>query len=153
MAKGNAPVKKNETITLQFEDLTHEGNGVGKINGYPLFVPYGLPGEEATVKVVKVNKNFGFGKLIEITKSSPHRVEPPCDVFYKCGGCQIQHMSYNMQLEMKQNQVKNVLRKIAHLDDVPVHNPLGMEDPWRYRNKVSKIGRASCRERGKISEE
>src|SRR5690625_1543178 len=137
MATGNAPVKKNETITHQFEDLTHEGNGVGKINGYPLFVPYGLPGEEATVKVVKVNKNFGFGKLIEITKSSPHRVEPPCDVFYKCGGCQIQHMSYDMQLEMKQNQVKNVLRKIADLDDVPVHNPLGMEDPWRYRNKVS----------------
>ena len=137
MAKGKAPVKKNETITLHFEDLTHEGNGVGKVDGYPLFVPFGLPGEEAIVKVVKVKKNFGFGKLIEVTKSSPDRVEPPCDVFYKCGGCQIQHMSYDMQLDMKQNQVKNVLRKIAHLDNVPVHCPLGMEDPWRYRNKVS----------------
>src|SRR5699024_8534871 len=108
MAKQKAPVKKNETITLQFEDLTSEGNGVGKINRYRLIVHYSLPGEEAMVKVVKVKKNFGFGKLLEVTKASPNRVEPPCDVFYKCGGCQIQHMSYDMQLEMKQTQVKNV---------------------------------------------
>ncbi|WP_010097409.1 23S rRNA (uracil(1939)-C(5))-methyltransferase RlmD [Ornithinibacillus scapharcae] len=137
MPKQSAPVKKNEKITLRFEDLTHEGNGVGKIDGYPLFVPYGLPGEEAVVKVIKVNKNFGFGKLIEVKNPSPERVEPPCDVFYKCGGCQIQHMSYNLQLSMKQQQVKNVLRKIAHLDHVPVHPTIGMEDPWRYRNKVA----------------
>ncbi|SHF82829.1 23S rRNA (uracil(1939)-C(5))-methyltransferase RlmD [Ornithinibacillus halophilus] len=137
MSKQAAPVKKNETITLTFEDLTHEGNGVGKIDGYPLFVPYALPGEEAKVKVVKVNKKYGFGKLINVTKASPDRVEPPCDVFYKCGGCQIQHMSYSMQLEMKQNQVKNVMRKVAHLDHVPVYETIGMEDPWRYRNKVS----------------
>ncbi|MUK88419.1 23S rRNA (uracil(1939)-C(5))-methyltransferase RlmD [Ornithinibacillus sp. L9] len=137
MAKQEVPVKKNETITITFEDLTHEGSGVGKIDGYPLFVPYGLPGEEAVVKVVKVNKKFGFGKLLEVKNPSPDRVEPPCDVFYKCGGCQIQHMSYKMQLEMKQNQVKNVMRKIAHLDHVPVHPTIGMEDPWRYRNKVA----------------
>lgn len=135
--KRTAPVKKNEIITLTFEDLTHQGNGVGKVNGYPLFVPYGLPGEEAKVLVVKVNKKFGFGKLLEVTKPSPERVEPPCHVFFKCGGCQIQHMSYDMQLKMKHNQVKNVMRKIAHLDHVPVHTPIGMEDPWRYRNKVS----------------
>jgi len=137
MAKQSAPVKKNETVTIRFEDLTHEGNGVGKINGYPLFVPYGLPGEEAMVKVVKVNKNFGFGKLLEVKNPSPERVEPPCDVFYKCGGCQIQHMSYNLQLSMKQQQVKNVMRKVAHLEHVPVHPTIGMEDPWRYRNKVA----------------
>ncbi|WP_339217025.1 23S rRNA (uracil(1939)-C(5))-methyltransferase RlmD [Ornithinibacillus sp. FSL M8-0202] len=136
MAK-QVPVKKNETVTIRFEDLTHEGNGVGKIEGYPLFVPYGLPGEEAIVKVVKVNKNFGFGKLLEVKNPSPERVEPPCDVFYKCGGCQIQHMSYNLQLSMKQQQVKNVMRKIAHLEHVPVHPTIGMEDPWRYRNKVA----------------
>lgn len=136
MAKQTAPVKKNQTITLTFEDLTHEGNGVGKIDGYPLFVPYGLPGEEAEVKVVKVNKNFGFGKLVEVRQASSERVEPPCDVYYKCGGCQLQHMSYAMQLDMKQNQVKNVMRKIAHMEQVPVHPTIGMKDPWRYRNKV-----------------
>lgn len=136
MAKQTAPVKKNETLTLTFEDLTHEGNGVAKIDGYPIFVPHGLPGEEAEVKVVKVNKRFGYGKLLNIKKASPHRVTPPCDVFYKCGGCQLQHMSYDLQLEMKRNQVKNVMQKVAHLDHVPVHPVLGMEDPWRYRNKI-----------------
>lgn len=136
MAKSTAPVKKNEFVTLTFEDLTHEGNGVGKIDGYPLFVPYALPGEEAVVKVVKANKNFGFGRIIEMKKSSEERVEPPCNVYYKCGGCQLQHMSYDLQLTMKQNQVKNVLRKIAHLEHVPVHPTIGLEDPWRYRNKV-----------------
>ncbi|MEN1969614.1 23S rRNA (uracil(1939)-C(5))-methyltransferase RlmD [Lentibacillus sp. N15] len=134
MAKQTAPVKKNETITLTFEDLTHEGNGVGKINGYPLFVPNALPGEEATVKVVKVNKNFGFGKLLELTKESSERVKPVCDVY--CNGCGLQHMSYRLQLEMKQNQVKNALKKIAHLEDVPVHPIIGMDDPLHYRNKV-----------------
>lgn len=136
MAKTSAPVKKNEYITLTFEDLTHEGNGVGKIDGYPLFVPYALPGEEAVVKVLKANKKFGFGKLIEVKKPSNERVDPPCNVYYKCGGCQLQHMSYELQLDMKQNQVKNVMRKIAHLDYVPVHPTIGLEDPWRYRNKV-----------------
>ncbi len=136
MAKPKPPVQKNETITLNFEDLTHEGNGVGKVDGYPLFVPYGLPGEEAEVKVVKVKKNFGFGKLLNVTKESDDRVEPPCDVFYQCGGCQIQHMSYQMQKNMKQKQVKDVMKKIGHLEHVPVHPTIGMEDPWRYRNKV-----------------
>lgn len=136
MAKRKAPVQKNETITLQFEDLTHQGNGVGKVNGYPLFVPFALPGEEASVKVVKVNKNFGYGKLVDIHTESPHRVEPPCHVYEKCGGCQLQHMSYDMQLDMKQNQVKNAMQKVARLPDVPVHKTLGMEDPWRYRNNI-----------------
>lgn len=112
MAKREIPVKKNEMITLTFEDLTHEGNGVGKINGYPLFVQGGLPGEEAEVKVVKANKNFGFGRLMNVKTKSPERVDPPCDVYYKCGGCQLQHMSYDLQLEMKRNQVKSVMKKL-----------------------------------------
>lgn len=136
MTKTSPPVKKNQTVEIAFEDLTHEGSGVGKINGYPLFVPYGLPGESAIVKVIKVKKNFGFGKLVEITKENSERVRPPCNVYYKCGGCQLQHMSYDMQLEMKQKQVQNALRKIARIGDVPVHPTIGMEDPWRYRNKV-----------------
>src|SRR5699024_10369786 len=136
MAKVAPPVKKNQTIELTFEDITHEGAGVGKINGYPLFVPYGLPGESAKVKVIKVKKNFGFGKLVEMTEESDQRVKPPCNVYYKCGGCQLQHMSYEMQLEMKRNQVKGALKKIGHIEDIPVHDTIGMEDPWRYRNKV-----------------
>lgn len=132
MSKKNVPVKKNETVTIQFEDLTSEGSGVGKIDGYPLFVPLALPGEKATVRVVKANKNYGFGKLIKVLEASPDRVDPA----HQCGGCQLQHMSYPLQLKMKQDQVKNVMKKIAHLDDVPVHPVLGMEHPWGYRNKV-----------------
>lgn len=136
LAKVNAPVKKNQKVELQFEDLTHEGNGVGKIDGYPLFVPNVLPGERAVVKIVKVNKRFGYGKLVELKTHSPNRVTPPCNVFYKCGGCQLQHMSYELQLEMKRKQVEHVMQKVAHLPDVLVHPVLGMEDPWRYRNKI-----------------
>ncbi|MFP7478318.1 23S rRNA (uracil(1939)-C(5))-methyltransferase RlmD [Terribacillus saccharophilus] len=136
MAKLAPPVEKNQTIELTFEDLTHDGDGVGKIDGYPLFVPYALPGETAQVKVIKTKKNFGFGKLLEVTKPSEHRVEPPCDVYIQCGGCQLQHMSYTMQLDMKQKQVQNAMKKIGHLEHVPVHPTLGMDDPWRYRNKI-----------------
>ncbi|KAB8130118.1 23S rRNA (uracil(1939)-C(5))-methyltransferase RlmD [Gracilibacillus oryzae] len=136
MAKSAPPVKKNEIIELHFEDITHEGAGVGKVNGFPLFVPYALPGEKAKVKVINVKKNFGFGKLIETLHVSEERVVPPCNVYYKCGGCQLQHMSYKMQLEMKQNQVKNALKKIGHIEGIPIHETIGMEDPWRYRNKV-----------------
>lgn len=136
MSKKQAPVKKNQTIELSFEDITHDGNGVGKINGYPIFVSNTLPGETAKVKVILVKKNFAVGRRLELIITSPDRVEPPCNVFYKCGGCQLQHMSYEMQLKTKQNQVRNSLRKIAHINDVEVEPTLGMEDPWRYRNKV-----------------
>lgn len=119
---------------MTFEDLTHEGNGVGKVGGYPLFVPNGLPGEEAVVKVIKVNKNFGFGKLIELKNISEERVDPTCHVH--CGGCQLQHMSYNLQLQMKQNQVRSVMKKIGHLEHVPIHPIIGMDNPFHYRNKV-----------------
>ncbi|MFD1416648.1 23S rRNA (uracil(1939)-C(5))-methyltransferase RlmD [Oceanobacillus jeddahense] len=136
MAKstGNTPVQKNEQLTIMIEDITHEGSGVGKVDGYPLFIPKTLPGEEAVIKVVKVNKNYGFGKLLELTKTSPERVDPTCHVY--CGGCQLQHMSYALQLQMKQNQVHNVMKKIAHLEHVPVHPIIGMEDPSHYRNKI-----------------
>src|SRR5690625_5106931 len=134
--KRTTPVRKNEIITLSFEDLTREGNGVGKISGYPLFVPNALPGEEAEVKVVKVNKNFGYGKLLKLHKTSPDRVDPPCDVYGQCGGCQLQHMSYDLQLKMKQDQVKNVIHKFSEFEDVVIHPTIGMEDPWRYRNNV-----------------
>lgn len=136
MAKQQPPVQKNETVELVFEDLTHEGSGVGKVNGYPIFVPYALPGEQSLVKVLKVKKNYGYGKLEKIEKESSERVEPPCNVFYQCGGCQLQHMNYSFQLKMKQKQVKDVLRKIGHIEDIPVHPTIGMDDPWRYRNKV-----------------
>lgn|SRR5690625_818373 len=132
MTRKQLPVKKNETRTLTIEDLTHEGFGVGKVDGYPLFIEGALPSEVVQVKVVHVTKRFGYGKLLHIEKQSDERVEPT----HQCGGCRLQHMSYSLELEMKHNQVKNVMKKIAHLDHVPIHEPIGMEHPWRYRNKV-----------------
>ncbi|MCZ0702897.1 23S rRNA (uracil1939-C5)-methyltransferase [Natronobacillus azotifigens] len=136
MSKQQAPVKKNDIVTLNFEDITHEGNGVGKIDGYPLFVPNALPGETGQVKAIMVKKNFAIGRLLEIVERSPERVEPPCNVYFQCGGCQLQHMSYAMQLKMKQKQVESALRKIGHIDHITVESTIGMDDPWRYRNKV-----------------
>src|SRR5699024_6568394 len=134
--KRRPPVKKNEEIIVTCEDLTHEGNGVAKVNNYPLFIPNILPGERAKIKIVRVNKNFAYGKLLSLESKSEARVEPPCNVFYRCGGCQLQHMNYETQLEMKRKNVINNLQRIGHLEGVPVHPVLGMSDPWYYRNKI-----------------
>lgn len=136
MEKQKPPVQKNQKLSVTFEDMTHEGNGVGKRDGYPIFVPYGLPGERAEVKVIKVKKNFAIGKLLRIEEASPDRVDPPCNVYYQCGGCQLQHMRYSLQTDMKRTQVVNALQKIGHIDHAPVFETIGMDDPWRYRNKV-----------------
>ena len=130
------PVQKNEYIDVIFEDLTHDGAGVAKVEGYPLFVPNGLPGEKAKIKVIKVNKGYGFGRLMEITEDSPYRVEPECPIYKECGGCQLQHMSYEGQLKAKEKQVSDVLQRIGKLENVKVHPVIGMENPWRYRNKA-----------------
>lgn len=129
------PVQKNDRITVHIEDLTHDGAGVAKVNGYPLFIVGALPGEMAEVHVLKTLKSYGFAKLIEIIQPSEHRVAPPCHVFDQCGGCQVQHLSYEGQLLWKQQMVKNAMTRIGKLPDVPVLPVKGMDNPWRYRNK------------------
>lgn len=135
MMSRTLPVQKNDIIDIVFEDLTHDGSGVAKVEGYPLFIPNGLPGEKAKVKVVKTNKNFGFGRLMEIQEKSPFRVEAPCPIYKECGGCQLQHLSYEGQLQMKHKHVKDVLERIGKINTT-VHPTLGMSEPWRYRNKA-----------------
>lgn len=136
MTKQQIPVQKNDVIEVEFQDLTHQGSGVAKIDGYTLFVPSGLPGEKATVKVLKTKKAYGYGKLIEVKEASEERTTPPCPIFNQCGGCQLQHLTYEGQLHYKQNQVENALSRIGGLDNVNVHPIIGMDDPWRYRNKA-----------------
>jgi 23S rRNA (uracil1939-C5)-methyltransferase len=136
MMSATLPVKKNDYIDVTFEDITHDGAGVAKVDGYPLFVPNGLPGERAKVKVIKVNKGYGIGRLMELYEKSPYRVEIPSSDANKYGGCQLEHISYEGQLKFKGNQVRQVLTRIGKLENVKVHPIIGMEEPWHYRNKA-----------------
>lgn len=131
----STPVQKNDRLTVTIEDLTHDGNGVAKVDGYPLFIQGALPNETAEVHVLKTLKNYGFAKIINIISPSPDRIDAPCEYFAQCGGCQLQHMSYEGQLTWKQKMVENVMRRIGKID-APVHATKGMAEPWRYRNKA-----------------
>lgn len=128
------PIQKNDRLTVFVEDLTHDGQGVAKVDGYPLFIKGALPDEEVEIHVIKALKKYGFAKLLNVTKPSPFRVEAPCPVFSVCGGCQLQHLSYEGQLMVKEKQVRSAMERIGkiHTTVLPVK---GMENPWRYRNK------------------
>lgn len=128
-------IQKNEVIEGKVIDLTHEGHGVVKLDRYPIFVPNALINETIEFKVIKVKKNFAIGKLLEIKKESEERVEPPCIYYHKCGGCQLQHMTYQAQLNMKKEQVVNLFHRKADFKDTIIHDTIGMDNPWFYRNK------------------
>ena len=108
MGKRFGNIKKNDVRIGNVVDLTHEGHGVVKIDRYPVFVPNALIDEEIEFKLIKVKKNFAIGKLLEVKKESKDRITPPCMYYYKCGGCQLQHMTYQAQLDMKKEQVVNL---------------------------------------------
>jgi 23S rRNA (uracil1939-C5)-methyltransferase len=128
-------VEKNEYYDVEFIDMTHDGMGVCKVDGFPLFVKHALKGEKAKIKVVKINANFGFGRLIEITQKSPFRKEPFCDHFNECGGCNIMHMDYQMQLDFKKYRTSETLRKLGRIETT-VKDTVGMLNPYYYRNKA-----------------
>lgn len=134
--------KKNDIIELTIEDMGVKGEGIGKVNGYTFFVKGALTGDQIDAKVMKINKNFGFARLLNVKKPSAHRVEPVCQVAGKCGGCQFQSLSYEEQLRFKENMVKNNLERIGKITDYLLHPIIGMEDPFRYRNKTQlPVGR------------
>ncbi|WP_436855695.1 23S rRNA (uracil(1939)-C(5))-methyltransferase RlmD [Staphylococcus caeli] len=128
-------IQKNEILEGKVIDLTHEGHGMVKFDRYPIFVPNALIDEKIEFKVIKVKKNFAIGKLIEIKEKSEDRIEPPCVYYDKCGGCQLQHMTYQAQLEMKKAQVVNLFQRKAGFKDTIIHDTIGMDNPWYYRNK------------------
>lgn len=134
--KKQIPVKKNDSIEVVFEDLTHDGAGVAKVDGYPIFVANALPGEKANIIVTKTNNGYGFGRLMELLEKSPERVEISIEDRNKFGGCQIQHVSYAGQLKFKEKQVREVMHRIGKLEDVTIHPIIGMDEPLHYRNKA-----------------
>ncbi len=130
-----AVLQKNDVHEVEFVDMTHDAKGVCKIDGFPVFVKDALKGEKALIRVAKVNKNFAFGRLVEIKEESPFRKIPICEHFLTCGGCDTMHMSYEMQLSFKRHRIKETLRKIAHVEP-EIRKTVGMENPFYYRNKV-----------------
>ncbi|MBI6042543.1 23S rRNA (uracil(1939)-C(5))-methyltransferase RlmD [Clostridium perfringens] len=130
-------VEKNKEYIFDIISQGYEGEGIAKIdNKYPIFIEGALKGEKVKVRIVKVNKNFAYGKLIEVLEPSEERVNPSCAIYKRCGGCKLQHASYKAQLDFKWDRVKDCVSKIGKLDPTIVKYPLGMENPWRYRNKV-----------------
>ncbi len=129
-------IKKNQHLEITIHSYGNEGQGVGRYEDFPFFVEGALVGETIEMRVVKLKKTYGFGKLISILEPSPQRTSPPCDVFHKCGGCSLQHMRYEEQLRFKQNKVKQALKRIGGLE-VDVSEPIGMEEPYFYRNKAA----------------
>ncbi|MEK3785402.1 23S rRNA (uracil(1939)-C(5))-methyltransferase RlmD [Paenibacillus sp. FSL K6-1230] len=196
------PVEKNQEVVVDIIGMNHDGEGVGRAEGYTLFIPGALPGEQVRVKVLKTKKQYGYAKLLNVVVASPDRIASPCPIYDQCGGCQLQHMSYAGQLEWKRQHVVDVLERIGKLEiegsertsvgakgklrlssseaqngqgvqniqgtqdnhdsqssqdnqdnqgnqgslnssqaaknrgGVVVHPTLGMQEPWRYRNKA-----------------
>ncbi len=129
-------VEKNNEYILDIISVGYEGEGIAKIDGYPIFIEGAILGEKVKVLIVKVKKNYAYGKLLEVIESSEERIEPKCKVYKRCGGCTVQHMSYKKQLDYKFERVKDCISKIGGLDSLLVQYPIGMEEPERYRNKV-----------------
>lgn len=130
------PVEKNRDYTVEIAGLTSEGAGVARIDGFTIFVEGALPEEQAEIRIIKVLKNYAYGKLLRVLSPSPGRIEPSCGVVRRCGGCQLQHMSYEAQLQYKTRQVKDAIERLGGLKDVIIHDTIGMKNPWRYRNKA-----------------
>ena len=130
------PVQLGRTYTFSITGLGHSGEGVGRVEGFTVFVRYALPGETVTAVIDEVRTNFARGRLIRIEVTDPQRVNPQCPVYEACGGCQLQHLSYAGQLEVKRQAVQDSIQRIGKLMDVKTMPVLGMTDPWRYRNKA-----------------
>ncbi|RUS43282.1 23S rRNA (uracil(1939)-C(5))-methyltransferase RlmD [Cohnella sp. AR92] len=153
-AIAGVPVETGQIVPLDIQGLTHEGEGVGRVEGYTLFVRGAVPGDRVRAEVVSIGKSFGRARLVELLAASPDRIAPPCEIYNTCGGCQLQHWSYEAQLRWKQQHVLDNLARIGKLPvvaydpegSVPVDENgrpsavvrpvIGMEEPWRYRNKA-----------------
>lgn len=132
--------KKNDRVTVTIEDIGNDGEGIGKADGYTLFVKDAVIGDTVEVRITKCKKNYGYGRVEKVVTPSPFRVEPRCVFHRQCGGCQIQAMQYERQLVYKQDKVRENLLRIGGFSpeeiDAVMEPIVGMEKPWHYRNKA-----------------
>ncbi len=137
--KGELPFGKDEVVRVSIQDISSDGAGIGKVDGFTLFIKDAVVGDTVIAKIMKVKKGYGFARLLEVAEPSPFRVAPACPIARKCGGCQIQELSYDEQLVFKAKKVRDVLTRIGGFSTELVNRitnqTLGMEEPWRFRNK------------------
>lgn len=133
--KREAPVSIHQQLEIDITGLNHSGEGVGRYQGFTLFVPGGTPGDRLLVRIISVQKNYARGLLQDIVNPSSLRIEPSCKFFQNCGGCQLQHIHYPAQLELKTQLVRETLSRIGSINPEVVKYTKGMKDPWNYRNK------------------
>ena len=125
------------TIDLRIEDVAFGGKGVARENGKAVFVPFTIEGELISAKITREKKQFAEAEVVNLREKSPHRVEPPCPYFGRCGGCAYQHIAYPHQLEIKTRQVGDVLRRIGKLKDLPMRAIIPSPREYAYRNRVT----------------
>ena len=128
--------KKNDRIEVVIEDMSETGEGIGKTDGFTWFIKDTVIGDRVEAKVMKTKKSYGFAKLERITAPSPNRVAPKCPAAGPCGGCQLQAMDYEEQLRYKERKIYNNIIRIGGFSQVPMLPIMGMDEPWRYRNKA-----------------
>jgi len=129
-------VKKNEILTLNVTSVTAKGFGIGHVGDFVLFVDGGLTGDMLSIQIVKVKPRYGYGKILKVITPSPHRIQSPCPISDKCGGCQWQHCDYNAQLGFKKDIVTDALKRLGGIDNPQVGDVIGMTPPQPYRNKA-----------------
>ena len=129
-------MQKNDELILKIEDMGVDGAGIGKADGMTFFVKDAVIGDVVRAKLMKLKKTYGYARLMELLEASPDRVEPKCPYYRQCGGCQIQALSYEKQLEFKERKVRNNLERIGGFSEIPMEPIVGMEEPYHYRNKA-----------------
>lgn len=135
-------MNKNDTAIVTITDMNQDGEGIGKVDGYTLFIKDTVIGDVAEVMVMKAKKTYGYARLMKLITPSEKRVKPKCPVARQCGGCQLQAYDYQEQLLFKENKVRNNLERIGKLSDYELMPVIGMEEPWHYRNKAQfPVGR------------
>ncbi|MCB5550052.1 23S rRNA (uracil(1939)-C(5))-methyltransferase RlmD [Blautia sp. MSK17_66] len=134
--------RKNDIVTLEIVDCGTDGEGIGKADGFTVFVKDAVIGDTVKAKIIKAKKNYGYGRLMEIIKPSPYRVEPVCPSARQCGGCQLQAVSYEEQKVFKEKKLRGHLERIGGFHDLPMEPLIGMDEPYHYRNKAQfPVGR------------
>lgn len=134
--KIQSPVKKGGIYGIEIQGMGHSGEGVGRYQDFTVFVPYALPGERTLVRIIDVKKNYAKAELIKTETVAPARIEAKCPIYRRCGGCQMQHLTYEAQVEIKRQKVIDAIERIGGLKDVIVHPVIAAKNPWYYRNKM-----------------